>query len=165
MQQKVSNPKLNWWQGILLIVGIVALLMVFQFAAAAVSLMIGGVNSYTVASFAFWIFGGIIALAILRRFIMAYQYTLEGINLRIDRIYSGLRPRNALTVITRSIAAIGTPEEIEGKYPGSHPSVYTRKGAGLDVTALAYQADGKIKVIHFQPDAAMLEKLRASVGK
>ena len=45
MQQKVSNPKVKSWQGMLLIVGIVVLLMVFQFVAAFAALMIGGTNS------------------------------------------------------------------------------------------------------------------------
>ena len=70
MQQKVSNPKLKSWQGMLLIVGIVVLLMVFQFVAAFAALMIGGTISYTIASFAFWIFGGVVALQLLRAFIM-----------------------------------------------------------------------------------------------
>ena len=48
MRQKVSNPKLKSWQGMLLIVGIVVLLMVFQFVAAFAALMIGGAlgNAY-----------------------------------------------------------------------------------------------------------------------
>lgn len=161
MQQRISNPKLRWWQGILLIVGIVVILMVFQFFAAVVAFMSGSPNSYSIASIAFWLFGGIIALYLFRAFIMAYEYTLEGISFRIFRIYSGLKPREALTIITRSIEAIGTPEEIEGKYPGSHPSVFTRKKVDIEVTALAYRTDGRLKVIHIQPNAEMRERLAA----
>lgn len=165
MQQKVSNPKLSWWQGILLIVGIVAILMAFQFVAAALSLTFRTAYSFTVASLAFWVFGGAIALALLRRFVMAYQYTVEGVTLRIDRLYSGIRPRNAATIITRNIVAIGTPEEIEGKFPGTHPAVYTRSKAGLPVTALAYEADGRIKAIHFQPNEEMIARLQSSLDE
>lgn len=165
MRQRVSNPRLNWWQGILLIVGIVAILTVFQFIAAVVSLMIGGDNAFAVASLAFWIFGGVIALYLLRAFIMEYEYTLEGISFRISRIYSGLRPREALTIVTRSIQAVGTPEEIEGKYPGAHPMVYTRSRSGLEVVAVAYCADDKLKVIHIQPDDELREKLISCVEK
>ena len=159
MQQRISNPKLKWWQGILLIVGIVLILMVFQFFASVVSYMTGDMNNLGLASIAFWIFGGVIALYLLRRFIMEYEYVIEGINFGIYRIYSGLRPREALTIITRSIEAVGTPEEIEGKFPGSHPSVFTRRECALPVYAVAYRTDGRLKVIHIQPDEAMLEKL------
>ena len=165
MRQRISNQKLNWWQGILLIVSIVFILMAFQFLASVFTYMSGNPNMYAVASIAFWIFGGVIALYLLRAFIMEYEYVVEGINFGIYRIYSGLRPREALTVITRSIEMIGTPEEVQGKYPESHPSVFTRKKCALPVVALAYRADGRLKVIHIQPDEAMLEKLRASIEK
>ncbi len=161
MRQRVSNPELKWWQGILLIVGIVAILAVFQFFAAVFSLMSGKPNSYTIASVAFWIFGGIIALSLLRAFIMSYEYSLEGINFRISRVYGAGRPREAITIVTRSIEAVGTPEEIEGKFPGSHPDVYIRKKTGLAVTAVAYRTDGRLKVIHIQPEDALREKLAA----
>lgn len=169
MRQRISNPKLKWWQGILLIVGIVVILTVFQFFAAVVSFMTGNPNSYAIASLAFWIFGGVIALYLLRRFIMAYEYSLEGISFRISRIYAGLKPREALTIVTRSIEAVGTPEEIEGKYPGSHPGVFTRKKTDIEVTALAYRTDGRLKVIHIQPEPDMRERLAAcaeeNIGK
>ena len=165
MQQRISNPKLKWWQGILLIAGIVLMLMVFQFFASVVSYMTGDMNNYGIASIAFWIFGGVIALYLLRRFIMGYEYAVEGINFRIYRIYSGIKPREALNIITRSIEAVGTPEEIEGKYPGSHPSMFIRPKSGLTVYAVAYRMDGRLKVIHIQPDEAMLEKLRNCVEK
>ena len=165
MRQRVSNPKLKWWQGMLLIVSIVAILMVFQFFATVISYMTGDMNNLGLASIAFWIFGGVIALYLLRRFIMEYEYVFEGINFRIYRIYSGIRPREAVNIITRSIEAVGTPEEIEGKFPGSHPSVFTRTKSGMDVYAVAYRIDGRLKVVHIQPDGNMLEKLRGCVEK
>ncbi len=164
MQQRISNPKLKWWQGILLIVGIVVMLLVFQFIAAVVSFMItGDIYDNSIASLAFWAFGGFIALQLVRRFIMDYVYVIEGITFRICRIYANGRPREALTVVTRSILAVGTPEEIEGKYPGSHPSVYTRSKADIEVCALAYGDEGRVKVIHIQPDEQMKQKLIDSI--
>ncbi len=165
MRQRVSNPKLKWWQGMLLIVSIVAILMIFQFFASVVSYMTGDMNNMGIASIAFWIFGGVIALYLLRRFIMEYEYTIEGINFKVYRIYSGLRPREGLNVITRNIEAVGTPEQIEGKFPGSHPSVFTRKHADIPVTAVAYRDDGRLRVIHIQADPAMKEKLVECVKK
>ena len=161
MRQKVSNPKLKSWQGMLLIVGIVALLMVFQFVAAFSALMIGGANSYTIASFALWIFGGVVALQLLRAFIMEYLYTVESLQFQIFRVYGRFKPRLAVTVITRSILAFGTPEEIQGKFPETHPHVYTRSRCRLPVKALAYESDGKICVAHIQPDEAFSAKLEA----
>lgn len=165
MRQRVSNPELRWWEGILLILVIVAILILFQFFAAAAALSIGGSESFAVASVAFWIFGGVIALGLIRLCVMKYDYVLEGLNLRVDRIYGRLKPRNAVTVITRSIVRVGDPEEIQAQYPGSHPRVYTRSRCPLSVTAVAYTEDGHVKVIHLQADDAMKERLLACVRK
>jgi len=164
MQQRISNPKLKWWQGMLLIVGIVVMLMVFQFIASVVSYMVtGDMYDNGIASLAFWIFGGFIALQLVRRFIMEYLYIVEGITFRVCRIYANGKPREALQIVTRSILAVGTPEEIEGKYPGSHPSVYTRSRADIEVCAVAYGDEGKVRVIHIQPDEKMKQKLIDSI--
>lgn len=164
MQQRISNPKLKWWQGMLLIVGIVVMLMVFQFIASVVSYMVtGDMYDNGIASLAFWIFGGFIALQLVRRFIMDYLYIVEGITFRVCRIYANGKPREALQIVTRSILAVGTPEEIEGKYPGSHPSVYTRSRADIEVCAVAYGDEGKVRVIHIQPDEKMKQKLIDSI--
>lgn len=163
MRQRVSNPRLKWWQGILLIAGIVVILMAFQFLASVVSYMTGDMNNYGIASLAFWVFGGVIALYLVRTFIMEYEYSVEGVNFRISRIYSGLRPREAVTIIIRNIEAVGTPEEIQGKYPGSHHSAFTRKKCDIPVVALAYRDDGRLRVIHFQPEAQLMEKLISCV--
>ncbi|MBQ4090271.1 MAG: hypothetical protein IJC56_10420 [Clostridia bacterium] len=165
MRQRVSNPKLKWWQGVLLIVGIVFILMVFQFFASVVSFMTGDMNNMGIASLAFWIFGGVIALYLVRRFIMEYEYSIEGINFKVSRIYSGLRPREAVSIVTRSIEAVGTPEEVQAKFPGSHHSAFTRSKCELPVMAVAYRDDGRLRVIHIQPEEAFLEKLRNCVGK
>lgn len=165
MRQRVDNPRLKWWQGILLIVGIVALLTAFQFIAAVVSYMTGDPDSYSIASIAFWAFGGVIALYLMRAFIMGYEYSIEGLSFRICRVYGSGKPREALTIVTRSIEAIGTPEEIQGKYPSSHPSVFIRKKSGLEVVAVAYSVDGRLKVIHIQPDEAFRQRLADCIGK
>lgn len=164
MQQRVSNPKLKWWQGIMLIVGIVVMLMAFQFIAAVVSYMITG-NMYNnaVASLAFWLFGGFIALQLVRRFIMDYIYSVEGITFKIYRVYAGGKPREALSIVTRSVLAVGTPEEIEGKFPGSHPHVYTRSKAAIDVCAVAYGDEGRVRVLHIQADENIRQKLADSI--
>jgi len=166
MQQRISNPKLKWWQGILLIVGIVVMLMAFQFIASVVSYMLtGDMYDNGIASLVFWIFGGFIALQLVRRFIMDYLYTIEGITFRISRIYAKGKPREALSIITRSILAVGTPEEIEGKYPGSHPSTYTRSKADIEVCAVAYGDEGRVRVIHIQPDEQLKQRLVDSIEK
>ena len=92
---------------------------------------------------------------------MEYLYTIESLQFQIFRVYGRFKPRLAVMVITRGILAFGTPEEIQGKFPETHPRVYTRSRCQLPVKALAYESDGKICVVHIQPDEAFSAKLEA----
>lgn len=157
MRQRVANPKLKWWQGILVILGIILILFAGQFAAAAYTYLSGSTNAPVQASVAFWIFGIIIALLVIRHFVMEYEYTLEGLTFRIDRIYGGMRPRMAIQIVTRKIRFVGTPEGAQTKYPGAHPSNYTRAKAGIEIVVVAFEDKNGVRLLNVQPD----EKLRA----
>lgn len=159
MRQRLSNPKLKWWQGILLILGIVLALLIIQFAAAAYALYMGGANARLYASAGFWVFGILLALLILRHFIMEYEYSLEGLILRVDRIYGRMRPRMAVQIVTRKIAFVGTPEDAQAKYPGAHPTNYTRGRTGIALLAIAHETARGVRLIHIQPDDALRARL------
>ncbi len=159
MRQRLANPKLKWWQGILLILGIVTILLAGQFAAAAYTYLSGFENAPLQASIVFWILGAVLALGIVRNFIMEYEYTLEGLTLRIDRIYGGMRPRMATQIITRKITFVGSPEDAQKKYTGAHPSNYTRARADIEVLVVAYEDDKGIRLANMQPDEALRARL------
>ena len=159
MRQRLANPKLKWWQGILLILGIVAILFAAQFAAAAYTLYSGFENAPIEASVAFLIVGIVLAFLVIRSFIMEYEYTIEGLALRIDRIYGGMRPRMATQIITRKITFVGTPEHAQTKYPGAHPSSYVRARTGIDGLVVAYEDKNGVRLLNLQPDEALRARL------
>lgn len=159
MRQRVANPKLKWWQGILLILGIVAILFAAQFAAAAYAYYAVFKNAQLQANVVFLILGIVLAFLVLRGFIMEYEYTLEGLTLRIDRIYGGMRPRMALQIVTRKISFVGTPEEAQAKYPGAHPSGFTRARAGIELLVVAYEDKNGVRLVNIQPDGPMRARL------
>ncbi len=159
MRQRLANPKLKWWQGILVILVIVAILFAVQFAAAAYTYYSVSKNAQLQSSVVFLILGIVLAFLVLRSFIMEYEYTLEGLTLRIDRIYGGMRPRMALQVVTRKITFVGTPEEAQTKYPGAHPSGFTRARAGIELLVVAYEEKNGVRLINLQPDEPMRARL------
>lgn len=159
MRQRLANPKLKWWQGILLILGIVLFLFAVQFAAAAYTFYSGFENAPIQASVAFLIVGIVLAFLVIRNFIMEYEYTLEGLTFRIDRIYGGMRPRMAIQIITRKITFVGTPEDAQTKYPGAHPSGYTRSKSGIEVLAVAYADKNGVRLLNLQPDEPLRARL------
>ena len=162
MRQRISNPKLKWWQGILAVLALIAALMAANLIGSAIAYMSNDETVYAIASVGYWIFGGAVAFGMVRAFIMDYLYTIEGLNFRIERIYGRMKPRMAENIITRSVVAFGTADEVGELYPGAHPRLYTRARCDIPVRALAYESGGSVKVVHIQPDeklAAELEKI------
>ena len=150
MRQRLSNPKLKWWQGILLIAGIVLALLAGQLVAAVYSSLSESANAYAHASIGFWIFGGAVAFFIMSAFVMEYEYTLDGLTLRIERIYGKTRPRLALQIITRNITFLGTPEEAQQKYPNAHTANFTRARAGIKITTVAYEDKNGVRLANLR---------------
>ena len=165
MQQRISNPKLKWWQGMLLIIGIMAFFMVTNFIGSAIAYMAGDQTAYTIASIAYWVAGGLAAFGIVREFIMEYTYTIEGLNFRIDKIYGRMKPRNAETIITRNIVAYGSIDSVGGKYPNAHPHVFTRRRNEIPVKAVAYTSGDAVKIAHIQPDGKLEAALIACLDR
>jgi hypothetical protein len=159
MRQRLANPKLKWWQGILVILGIVAILFLAQFAAAAYAYYAVFKSAQLQANIVFLILGIALAFLVLRNFIMEYEYTLEGLGLRIDRVYGGMRPRMVLQIVTRKITFVGTPEDAQAKYPGAHPSSFTRSRAGIELLVVAYEDKNGVRLINLQPDEAIRARL------
>lgn len=159
MQQRLSNPKLKWWQGILLILALVAFFVAANLVGTVIAYMSGDDTVYTVASVAYWVVGGLAAFGVVRSFIMEYSYTVDGLNFRIDRIYGNMKPRAAETIITRNIVAFGSADEVGEKYPDAHPHVFTRARNPLPVRAVAYRSGDAVKITHIQPDEKLSEAI------
>lgn len=164
MQQKISNPKLKWWQGVLLILGLMAFFVVMNIVGSAAAYVLGGDTAYTVASVAYWVIGGLVAFGVVRSVIMAYVYTIEGLNFRIDRVYGNMKPRLAETIITRNILAFGDVDEVGEKYPNAHPQVFTRARNPMPVRAVAYDAGETVKIAHIQPDEKLAKAIAAAIA-
>ena len=166
MKQIVSNPPLKWWQGLLAIIALVLLLSGAQFFAALISYMAGGGTAYTVASVSYWLFGGVVAFLFIRAFIMKYQYSVEGLSFNIERLYGRMKPRLAVSVITRKIVDIDTPDAIAEKYPNlQHYTSYTKKRCGIEVKCLVYDAGGGYKMIRLQPGEELEAELKRYIKK
>ena len=161
MKQIVSNPPLKWWQGMLAITALVLLLSGAQFFAALISYMAGGGAAYTAASVSYWLFGGVVAFLFIRAFIMKYQYSVEGLSFNIERLYGRMKPRLAVSIITRKIVDIDTVKAIAEKYPNlQHYTSYTKKHCDIEVKCLVYDAGGGYKMIRFQPDEELESELK-----
>ena len=81
--QKVQNPPLKAIQGVLVVLGLIAVIVLASVVLQLLSPWIGA----AAASIAFWVVGIGVALWTTRRFIMSYTYALNGVMLKVTFAY------------------------------------------------------------------------------
>ena len=140
MKQTVSHSKLRPWQGILIVLLLVALLVAINYL---LGLYLQRLVGYTAASIAFWVIGAGIAYYTFRRFVVAYTYELTEDVLRLNRAY-GKRERHICDIYVNRMLFVGTREEAQKRY-GKTRIVRALRGCDdLPVTAIVYDAsDGR----------------------
>ena len=140
MKQTVSHSRLRPWQGILIVLLLVALLFAINYLLGRyVQRLVG----YSIASIAFWIIGAGIAYYTFRRFVAAYIYELSEDILRLNRAY-GKRERHICDIYVSRLLFVGTRAEAQKRF-GKTRIVRAMRGCDdLPVTAIVYDAsDGR----------------------
>lgn len=140
MKQTVSHSRLRPWQGILIVLLLVALLFAINYLLGRyVQRLVG----YSIASIAFWIIGAGIAYYTFRRFVAAYIYELSEDVLRLNRAY-GKRERHICDIYVSRMLFVGTRAEAQKRF-GKTRIVRAMRGCDdLPVTAIVYDAsDGR----------------------
>ena len=135
MKQVVEHKKIGAIQGILLIVGLVAILIVLNFLCGNyLSALIG----YQPASLAFWVFGALIAMQMLRVYVVKYEYEMNADVLRLNRSY-GKRPRHIEDIYLNRLLFVGDPEEAKQRHPKARKVSAMHGNVDLPVTAVVYR--------------------------
>ena len=154
MQQRIQNKQPSALQGLLLVIGIVALFAALSFVCSVVQAYL----NQTLGSVLFWAAGAAVAYAVLREIVMGYQYTYNGMVLRIERIY-GSRARFVEDIAVRRLRGMGTLEELKAKFPGAKVVRATRRQCSLPEVAVAYEDGGNVRIALIQPNDEMREVL------
>ena len=159
MKQIVAHKKLSTLQGIGLIVGLIATLLLLNLSFSLIAPYIGS----NPASLCFWIAGGVIAFFMMRIYIAAYCYELSEDVLRISRKY-GRRERFIEDIYLNKLVYIGALEEAEKRHAGAKKLRAVHKSVSLPVTAVAYSAPDGMHIAYLQLDDAirgrMIERIR-----
>ena len=171
MEQRVSGPKVKPWQGIVLVVSVAVFLFLAQFIMTFLQYtlaslqILGRQTAYTVASVAYWLVGGIVALIFVRKYVMNYLYTVNTKVLHIERVYGPGKPRYVEDVYFSGLRALGTPQELKARYPSAKTikAVHTRET--LDTRAVAYETSDGTKLLLFQPNEEMWSWLQDALKK
>lgn len=159
MIQEIKGPKLSGLLGVGLVAGSVAALWLWSRVLGALQAYIG----YMLASILLVIGGMLIALWILRRFIMGYRYELDGENLALGRQY-GRRVRFMDHLMLRSAVACGSFQDMQKRFPGAEIERAVRKDCPIPELAVVFKADS-VKIVCLQPNDGIRQAIVAAVKK
>ena len=155
MQQRIQNKQPGLLTGILLVIGIAAFFIVLNLVSTAVQLYVNG----TLGFLLFWGLGAAAVWLLLSQVVMAYQYTWNGMVLRVERVY-GKRARYAGDIALRHLTGMGTLEEMKRRFPGAKVTKALRRQCPLEPLAVAFRdADNVQRIFVIQPNDELREKL------
>ena len=113
MKQIVGHKKISSLGGFLIVLALVAILVFINYFVLS---CIAGWIGYTAASVGFWIIGILLALYVLRVYVVRYSYEIDGGVLRLNRSY-GKRKRFIEDIYLRQILFTGTKDAAKKRYP------------------------------------------------
>ena len=167
MKQSIGHKKLNPLQGVLLIDGLMAILLLVNYLAIN---LVGqwfsrlSERAGTIAGLvAFWGVGGGVALQVLRVYIARVSYTMTEDLLRMSRFY-GKRERHIEDVYLSQLLFVGAPEEARKRYGKLRCTRATHSSCKLARTALVYKNSVGTRMALIQADdelkAALTQRVK-----
>lgn len=168
MKQSIGHKKLNPLQGLLLIVGLLAILFLVNYLAidlfgvwfSRISQRAGSLAGLI----AFWGIGGFIALQVLRVYVARIDYTMTEDLLRMSRFY-GKRERHIEDVYLNQLLFVGTLEDAQKRYGKLRCTRATHPSCKLGRTALVYKNSVGTRMALIQADDALKAALTQRMKK
>ena len=106
------------------------------------------------SSLCFIVYGALIALFLMNRYVMGYHYAASDNVMRVSSSYGRYR-RFICDIWFNRVKAWGAPETVRGRCPGARITRCVRHGCDLEPLALAWTSGDRMEILVFQPDAAM----------
>ena len=155
MKQIVAHKKLSALHGFLLVLGILAVLLVMNNLVLGVLTRAVG---FTVANVTFWLVGALMALWVLRVYVVKYIYELGPDVLRLNRAY-GKRERHIEDVYLSQLVFVGSPEEAKKRWPEAKRVRAVHARGEEAVTAVVYRTASGVRTALLQANPALKAKL------
>lgn len=158
MKQVVGHKKITPMRGFLVVLALVAALVLINYFVLD---YLAGWIGYTAASIGFWIIGILLALYVLRVYVVRYGYEIDGGVLRLTRSY-GKRERFIEDIYLRQIVFTGAPAAAKKRWPENRRvrALYCR--SELPTLAVVYKSGDGVKTALIQADAETKAQLDAA---
>lgn len=168
MKQSIGHKKLNPLQGVLLIIGLFAALILLNYVAidfvgqwfSRISERAGTIAGLV----AFWGLGGGIALQVLRVYVARVGYTMNEDLLRMSRFY-GKRERHIEDVYLNQLLFVGTLADAQKRFGKLRCTKATHPSCKLPRTALVYKTSSGTRMALIQADEDMKAALTQRVKR
>lgn len=158
-RQLNRRPPIKGLRGVLVVLAIVAAVWLDSLLAQ----LLAGVNEL-VAAVLFWGLGALAALYVLRRFVLGYSYAISSTLLRVSHNY-GRYERLMEDISLNSVVCAGEPEDVARRCPDARVRRAVLRSNPAPTFAVAYRDDGKIRILHLQPDERVRAALEAAGKK
>ena len=155
MKQIVRNEKMTPLKGVGLIAALVVFLLLLNYVLTGIVARLLG---STVCTILFWLCGALVALWMLRNFVVAYSYEMTSDLVRICRRY-GKRERFIADIYLNRIRFVGALDEAKSRYPKAKTFKAVHPRCELPVTALVYEDSEGLKLAQIQADDTLKEAL------
>ena len=155
MKQIVGHKKIGAIRGILLILGLLVVLLILNFACL---LYLSALIGFQAATLVFWFIGAVIALQMLRIYVARFEYELSADVLRLNRLY-GKRPRHIEDIYLNRLLFVGDPEEAKRRHPKAKKVTARHSSADLPTTAVVYRTSDSIHMTLIQANDELKQKL------
>lgn len=118
-----------------------------------------------VASIAYWVTGGLVALQFLRNYVLNFLYTANTKQLRIERVYGSGRPRFLADVYFSRAKAFGEVDALKARFAQAKIVHAVHRRERLPIQALAYEDTDGLKILLFQPNEALCAHVRQAAAR
>ena len=154
--QKLKRPPMKPLAGLLTVLGVLAALVLSRFLTQLLAPAFGQGTALIV----FWLVGLGIALIVLRRFVLSYEYLLSPTLLRVCFAY-GRYVRVMADLYLNNILFTGSEAEAKKRWPGARVNRAALPGAGPEPLAVVCMDGGKPAIYILQPD----DEIRAQLTR
>ena len=158
LQQKVQNPPLKSFQALLVVVGIVAVLILDSILC---QLLVNVMPAGT-ATILFYAVGVLVALWVMRRFILSYTYAMNDTVLRIAYTY-GRYERLMGDIYLSNLVACGTLADMQTRFPSARVRRAVLPKCTLDHFAIVTKSSDETLIYLLQPTPELHAALKETV--
>ena len=159
LQQTVQNKRPTPLEGVVIVALTAGAVLLGARLFGALERWIGQASSLC-----FIVYGALIAIFLMNRYVMGYHYAASDDMLRVSATYGRYR-RFVCDVWLNRVQAWGSPDELRRRHPSARVTRCAKPRCDLEPMALVWTSGSGTEILVFQPDDALRTHLARRLKK